>query len=541
MKTYCNSSILLVVATHTFLWSISSSIPQASAYITSGLPGHRHRAWLKQMTSDICQLPPGELSPEECLTTPLLLSAWAQNPWLSHRSKNGSSITSNVFPHHGKECALTCEQLLKRLIDERRAGNQNAIANTQTYNALIDVWSKSGERGAAAERAEQIVIGMQDAFVAGEKEVQPDLESFRLVLKAWSQAKGEEYAPYRAQQILDWMSRLYESGENSLVQPDADCFDIALHTWAISKSVDAPRKTEKLILSMIRLYENGNLNAKLSRLSFNQVLTAWSKVQNPEAAQRAQDILNQMRDGGKSTNHDLTPNIASYSAVVFAWCKSQHQDSGRRAERILKRAEKHSRQSPDEVVLDNVIYNLVIDAHSKTSSNKAHLRARTVLDRLIAQYDDGLERCKPDVYSFTSVLGSCASLSGSKNERRQAFEVAKATFDDMLRSGVKPNHVSYGIMIKACARLIPMGKERQKYTSAYFKDACRDGCVGAMVLDRLKEASSTNQYNALLKVESENSLPADWTANVPAHEKYSRKNGQSNKMKKTITRKRRQI
>ena len=126
------------------------SVP-CSSYVTSGLPGKVHRAWLKQMTCDICQLPPGDLTPEMCSTTPQLVSAWAQNPYLSPTDQSGS-----VFPHHGRECALACEQLMKRLVDERKAGNKNAIANTEAYNALIDVWSRSGGRAAAAERAEQV-------------------------------------------------------------------------------------------------------------------------------------------------------------------------------------------------------------------------------------------------------------------------------------------------------------------------------------------------------------------------------------------------
>ncbi len=507
--------------------------PLSSSYVTSGLPGHKHRAWLKKMTTDIVHVPPGELSPEDCVNTPLLVSAWAENPWLPYNSKKADSysnyITPNVYPHHGKECALACEQLLKRLVDERRAGNKNAVANTRTYNALIDVWSKSGEMGAAAQRAEEIVVGMQDAYASGEKEVQPDLESFRLVLRAWSQAKGEENAPYRAQQILEWMNSLYESQENPSVQPDAECFDIVLHTWALSGHSEAPQRTEELILYMDKLLREGNDRAKPTRFSFNQVLNAWSKVKGPEAAKRAEGILRNMIEIGKSKDSDLIPNVVSYSAVISSWCKSQHDDRGRRAERILKLAEKHNKQSNEEVCLDNVIYNLVIDAHAKTSSNKAHLRARAVLDRLVDQYDKGEKRCKPDVYSFSSVLSSCANLSGSKKERQIAFDIAQSTFDDMIRFGVKPNHVSYGIMLKACARLVPMGKERRKHVNHYWKAACRDGCVGGMVLDRLRDASSKVQYEALLKGNDENNLPAKWTSRVPANEKYKRGNGQSTK------------
>jgi hypothetical protein len=522
MTLHRTVSVVLTVFNLVSLQLQVQLLPNVSAYVTSGLPGHKHRAWLKKMTTDICELPPGNLSPEDCVTTPLILHAWAKNPWMPHQKSSNMSNNkiNNVYPHHGKECALVCEQLLKRLVDERRAGNTNAVASTQTYNALINVWSKSGEKGGAAQRAEQIVVGMQDAYAYGEIDVQPDLESFRLVLRAWSQAKGEENAPHRAQQILDWMNSLYESGENTLAQPDADCYDIVLHTWAMSGHSQAPHRTEELIMSM-----DNNENAKPTLFSYNQVLTAWSKVQGIEAAQRADAILRHMIEIGKTTSSNLTPNIVSYSAVISAWSKSRHEDRGRRAERILKLAEKHHKKTSEEVRLDNVIYNLVIDAHAKTSSNKSHIRARAVLDRLIAQHGKGLRNCKPDVYSFSSVLSSCSNLSASKRDRLQAFYIAKFTFDEMLKFGVEPNHVSYGIMLKACARLIPMGKERNKYVREYFRAACKDGCVGGMVLDRLKGATSRVQYEALLNGNKENSLPAEWTSKAPANEKYKRGNG----------------
>lgn len=185
------------------LFIVVIHIPLAHGYVTSGLPGHKHRAWLKQLTEEFTNTTPGQLSQEMCTQAPRLLSAWAQNPYVPYNTfKNGDSV---IFPHHGRECAETCERILKRLVDERRAGNMNAaIADTETYNLLMDIWSKSGERGAAAQRAEEILVSMQMAYYQeGIQEVRPDLNSFKLVLTAWSRAKGEEHAPHRAQRLLD--------------------------------------------------------------------------------------------------------------------------------------------------------------------------------------------------------------------------------------------------------------------------------------------------------------------------------------------------
>lgn len=113
-----------------------------NAYITSGLPAHTHRAFLRKLTDDVCSQSIGSLSPEEI---PVLMSAWATAP-----------EKLNLSSDNGRERALAVEGLLKRMIDERRAGNADAIAVTDDYNAVMKAWSMSGEGSKAAVRVEQV-------------------------------------------------------------------------------------------------------------------------------------------------------------------------------------------------------------------------------------------------------------------------------------------------------------------------------------------------------------------------------------------------
>lgn len=41
------------------------------------------------------------------------------------------------------------------MIDERRAGNEVAVVRTQDYNAVMQSWAMSRERGAAAVRVKK--------------------------------------------------------------------------------------------------------------------------------------------------------------------------------------------------------------------------------------------------------------------------------------------------------------------------------------------------------------------------------------------------
>lgn len=78
----------------------------------------------------------------------MLMSAWATAPEKLNLSSGKK----------GKERAITVEGLLKRMIDERRAGNTNAIVRTEDYNAVMKSWVNSGEKSAAAIRVEQVSV-----------------------------------------------------------------------------------------------------------------------------------------------------------------------------------------------------------------------------------------------------------------------------------------------------------------------------------------------------------------------------------------------
>jgi len=81
----------------------------------------------------------------EVSNAPALMSAWANEVDRRGEVKGG-----------GRERAMAVEGLLKRMIDERRAGNADAIARTEDYNAVMKSWATSGERSAAALRVEQV-------------------------------------------------------------------------------------------------------------------------------------------------------------------------------------------------------------------------------------------------------------------------------------------------------------------------------------------------------------------------------------------------
>jgi hypothetical protein len=492
--------------------AVALVIRPSDAYIASpnAVPVGRHVQWLKKMTVDFCQAEPGQLSKVQLSQAPELIYAW------SHVHIPKQSLATK------KECALAVESLVKRVIDERRAGSEQADLTVNDYNCLIEGWARSGQGVAAAERCEQILEAMQ------QHGPHPDLTSFKTTLMAWRLAGAAvQYAPLRAQRILEWMIRLYQDGANRRALPDADCFDVVLQIWSRSGHEQAPMRTEQILGLMERLYESEGLEKlKPRNTSFNAVLASWSKSGRPEAADRAMAILSFMELLAANGDKTIVPDSASYNTVMSAFARSQDQGAGAyKTDAILRHAEEAYQNDPSYFALDSILYNTAIAAWSKASKSGSYRKARSILDRQLDVFKSGCDSCKPDIFGYTSVIASCASEHGDQAERAKAYDVAVKTYEELRDNNdmPAPNHVTYGTMLKACAKLLPPGPARIRAARKIFEECLEAGCVGDMAVSRLHEAAPLGMVKKLLQGHSRRALPAEWTRNVDGTSDHHRR------------------
>jgi hypothetical protein len=498
---------------------LSAALVAVDSYVTSynSLPIKRRREWLQQLTTEICQVEPGCLSSNQLSQAPELMYAW------SHLNPKNQFVKA-------KENAVSVELLLKRLIDERQAGNPLIEELTaEDYNCVLEGWARSGLGEAAATRCEQIVSGMVD-----QGRPLPNLVSFKATLMAWRQASMSDrnvarYAPVRTQRILEWMIRLHDDKQVNFL-PDSDCFDIALQIWSRSGHHQAPQRAERLLGVMERLYERTGLpSVKPRTLSFNAVLAAWSRSNDQAAAERSCDILSFMELLDSKGDHGVAPDTVSFCTVMGALARCPDQASAAtKAQMILQHVEDHYLMKPaspsrSKLVPDTILYNTAMGCLAKANTSGAYLRARAILERQVELYNSGCKSCKPDVYGFTSVIASCAA-EPNKREKANAFRVALSTFETLQTVEGGPNHVSYGAMLKAVAKLLPSSSPlRPKWTRAVFEDCVERGCVGDMVLSRLREAACPDLYKELMQGHRRKDLPASWTRNVVEMNEYRKK------------------
>ena len=501
------------------------------------MPRHRQVAWLNEMTNDICTAQHGSLSHKELECAPELMNAWAHLD--------------------SPDCALKVESLVKRVIDERTAGNDQASLTLSEYNYLLEGWARSGAGEAAAERCTQIVQAMQSNT---ERTVHPNLSSFKAVLLSWKQAGRCREAPEESLRMLEWMVELYENGENPQACPDADCFDVVLQIWSRSGRSDAPPKTEKILYAMEAMYEaTQNKRLKPRTTSFNAVLNAWAKSNRPKAWKRVLDILGFMELLSQTSGEETVPDQATYVSSIVSLARAKDADPAI-AQKLLQRVENiyfanignekvdksnHNDVDDDDMTAyigrksnihpDTIMYNSVIGCLSRGPSQGNYRKAKSILDhqvKLHQQTDD--DNLKPDVYGYTSVMSTCAMET---DQRKKAFGVALSAFQHLRNHpefGV-PNHVTYGTMLKCCAKLLPTSDPlREKWVRKIWNMCVENGCVGDMVLSRMRESATGPLFKELMGGVRKKDLPEEWTRNVKEmRDVRVKRSGWAKKAKKT--------
>eukprot|EP00538_Stauroneis_constricta_P000604 CAMPEP_0119569042 /NCGR_PEP_ID=MMETSP1352-20130426/40552_1 /TAXON_ID=265584 /ORGANISM="Stauroneis constricta, Strain CCMP1120" /LENGTH=543 /DNA_ID=CAMNT_0007618541 /DNA_START=465 /DNA_END=2096 /DNA_ORIENTATION=+ len=526
--TMAMAMMTMTAAMHMMTASSTSLVVEAYA---TALPKARQSAWLKQITADIRSQPLGELTDEDIASIPRIMKGWTARP-------NHAQSTEN---------AVAVERLLKRVVDERAAGNKNAIATTEDYNCLLEGWAKSRGGAFAAQRCESIVRQMEHLYhEKGDDHVQPNLCSFKTMLMAWRHAEhnqpskarnsnghdgndaGNESPAIHSQRILEWMVQLHQSGKNEQALPDSDCFDIVLQIWSHSSDENAPIYAEQLLGAMERLHrETGAAKLSPKTTSFNAVLAAWMRSKSDQAPRRVIEILSFMDHlYHNEGNRRVKPDAYSYSTIISTLGQQADEVSASKAELILRRLLKQHREGVLDWDLDAVLFNSAINCWTRSDVSGAFRYARSILDRQITCYEQGCDTATPDVFGFTSVISSCASEPGNKDRRQKAFDVATQTYQQLQQRSHefgRPNHVTYGTMLKACIRLLPQNsKQRRQWVKKVIDECIQSGHVGEMVLSRLREATTHAEFQQLLRGHKKNDLPVAWTANVNERSSYRR-------------------
>ena len=370
------------------------------------------KEYLEAPTVALIESEPGTLKTSQLLELSSLMTAWSDQA-----ARN-------------REAPLILESLLKRLLDEREAGNEAALVTTNHYNCVIDGWAaqtkgKGKFATDAAKRARAILLLMQRNYERYGHLCKPNAQAFDTVLRALAKAGDHRRCEY----TLRWMDVLHEIGKNPSAKPTIHSYISLMDAIANSGQPDAGEQVEALI----KIVRKKGLMA--GTLCYTIAIKAWNRAKRGrDGAEATQRILDEMPP---------QPSIYTYSGVINAWAKSGlHSLGALRAEAILRRIKSDSR-----VQLNQVVYNGCMDAWRRSGNVAAVRRSETLLAEMT---ELGVEIDLVTYNTYIHVLATHGGVSGMADKANDVLCMLEEKA--RRRPKLAPNIFSYNKVGEAWAK-----------------------------------------------------------------------------------------
>ena len=464
-------------------------------------------------------------------------------------------ITYNTLIHTLTKSGMTdamhhAERILAQMETQSDNGSKHLFPNLFSYNIMIEGWSKVRDSDGAL-KAHAILQKLLTMEREGGN-TRPDLFSFNHVILASSRS-GLKSSALRAEELLQYMLKEYKGG-NTRLKPDVFGYSAAIHAWATSGDSEAGLHAEALLDQMEDMYNAGEKNLKPNTsefekcsilfllycnapvtntqffapfitVTFNSCIDCWAKSRQAVfGARKAEQLLERMEAMFSAGDESVKPTAHTYTSVLHAWANSNTKCAHLKSQALLNHMWKQYEKGNNDMKPDAFAYNTVINAVSKSHREDKAQRALRILRTMDKLYRAGVNKgLRPNEFTYTSVLNSCAFSCGRQHTRRKALDTAIFTLEELQESPYgNPNHVTYGMFLKACANLIPMDAERRRVVvEPVFMQCCKDGQVGEIVLKQLRLAAPDDLYQKLLGDLSQSGstvriedLPVEWRCNV---------------------------
>lgn len=377
------------------------------------------------------------------------MTAWSKrvNMQPNHNSNDEDKSTPSA--------PVVLESLLKRLIDERQAGNELALPTAYEYNMVISAWAEvahqrkqlNNNNNNAPQQKEQTKQQQYDATTTTSKQAAaralyilrllqrahdrekrpallPNSFSFTKVLAALSHAKDHA----KAKTTLRWMEALYDRNLNRNAKPNDSGYTYVLNSIADSGDATAGAEAEQVLHQM---------NGTATTLHYTVAIKAWMKQESRQGAEQAEQLFHNM---------PVQPDIFTYGSLINAWAVSGMREYGaERADAIMQLLRDDPHVKPNEYC-----FHVNMNAWARSGTTKAIDRTEALLEEMVVERNLTANWFTYNIYLHAlSAHGSVPGMAQrAEGTLLMMLKRSKQQGDHHLR----PTRFSYNSVIDAWSR-----------------------------------------------------------------------------------------
>jgi pentatricopeptide repeat protein len=400
--------------------------------------------------------------------------------------------------------ATEADRILQRMEDPETASV--ARPNLETYAKVMEAWAKRRQPA----QVEQVLERMQTNSQSSDDDLQVDTVIYNRMIRAFGMAGDAD----RAASILDKMLESVDEDEASILKPDYKTFVYTARAFATPKYKDTG--VEK-IKSLMEKMTTGEEDWEPRTEMYNALLRALSYRKG--GAREGEQVLYEMIEKSSQGQEEMRPNAESFYNVIQAYRRVSDSGVGVKVEKLmeLQEALRGGAEDGDALKPEARTYNAAMAAMSRARDPKKAVRSKQLMDRMKEQYKSGDDSFAPTLFSYQSLLNSCAFTTGEPEDKLAAFQIAVDALKELRESDyLEPDSSAYGLFLRACANLMPPSRKRDAVIENVFLKCCKDGFLSQNVLEEFENGASEELQLKVIGGFLEDGVqpPEEWSRNV---------------------------
>ncbi|KAL7453694.1 hypothetical protein ACHAWC_005357 [Mediolabrus comicus] len=225
------------------------------------------------------------------------------------------NIVLDAFSRRGD--AESAERLLADMYDRSKRGSITK-PNAHSYTAVLTAWARNeDDKVVATKQAEDLFNSLERKYAAGVTDVRADTSVYNALINVWTK-QGDRKALYRVTQLLELMEELGLQGGDDIVAPNSRTYCAVLDCLARSRNFKAYNKSLEIIQRMEDFYAEGYEAVRPCVRAYSTVITTIARSRKRNKAVKAQEMLRRMESQYVKGNVAARPNVFSYNGVLNA-------------------------------------------------------------------------------------------------------------------------------------------------------------------------------------------------------------------------------
>jgi pentatricopeptide repeat protein len=263
-------------------------------------------------------------------------------------------------------------ELLHELLYVARTTKRGPLPNITTFNSVLEALAKSSYSPSSfrcnkVEQANAVMRLIQSEEVQ-ELGIRADAFTYTTLIKCAARSSSADFQDLEHQSSAQYAKDMLSDMAHHSIQPNAVTYTVV---------IEACLACDDLTLAQTIIGQMEASATPPNIVTYNVILNYWAKISSKDAAERAEALLNHLKEKSLSAaNQAAKPDVVSYCTVMKAWSLSGEPDA---ADRIWNVAQAMVR---DGVALNEYAYTGLITFFAQSHDARFVERASDLLEEM---------------------------------------------------------------------------------------------------------------------------------------------------------------